>query len=147
MSQRSLSIVSLCCVAVIASAWLARTPSHAADDEKAELNKQIHALLEQRRDTLKERFEVVTALHQKGINSSQDIAQAAEELLQAKLALATDRDERIAIAKERVENFRRGEAVVESLFARAEASRSQKLKATATRQQAEIDLLREQLGK
>ncbi len=147
MSQRSLSIVSLCCVAVIASAWLALTPSHAADDEKAELNKQIHALLEQRRDTLKERFEVVTALHQKGINSSQDIAQAAEELLQAKLALATDRDERIAIAKERVENFRRGETVVESLFARAEASRSQKLKATATRQQAEIDLLREQLGK
>lgn len=147
MSQRSLSIVSLCCVAVTASAWLALTPSHAADDEKAELNKQIHALLEQRRDTLKERFEVVTALHQKGINSSQDIAQAAEELLQAKLALATDRDERIAIAKERVENFRRGEAVVESLFARAEVSRSQKLKATATRQQAEIDLLREQLGK
>jgi hypothetical protein len=146
MSRKSLSIVSLCGMVVLLSAWLALAPSQAADDEKAEVKKQIHAMLEQRQNTLKERFEVVTALHKQGALSSQDITQANEDLLQAKLALATERDERIAIAKQRVENFRQSEAIVDSLFRRAEASQVEKLLVTAARQQAEIDLLRERLG-
>lgn len=144
MSQRSVSIVSLCGVAVLSMTWLALTPSR-ADDEKADLNQQITALLEQRRDTLKERFEVLTALRKQGISNFHDVIQASEDLAHAKLELASGKDERITISKERVENLRRGEEIVTALVARSAASHGDKLKATAARQQAEIDLLREQL--
>jgi len=146
MSKRSLFLAFLCCAVVLSSAWLALTPSRAGDDDKAELNKQLTALLEQRCETLKQRLEYVAALETQDQNRFHDRILAKDELLQAKLALATSRDERIALAKERVNNLREREDFIVARSQVGVGDKQTELVSRAARQQAEIDLLREQLG-
>lgn len=146
MFKRILCLALLCCAGALSITWFARTPSRAADDAKADFDKQITALMEQRRDTLKQRLEYVTALEHVDPKHFNDRILANDEFLQAKLALATSREERIAIAKERVENLREREESVVAHLKAGLGGPDIELVARAARQQAQIELLREQRG-
>jgi hypothetical protein len=146
MLKRVLCVVFLCCTGALSIAWFARTPSRAADSDQAEHTKQITALMEQRCDTLKQRLDYITALATVDPSHFHDRILANDEFLQAKLALATSREEEIAIAKDRVKNLREREDLIVARLKTGIGAPDIELAARAARQQAEIDLLREQRG-
>ncbi len=146
MAKRILCLALLCCAGALSITWFARTPSRAADAAKVDFDKQITALMEQRRDTLKQRLEYATARARLDPKHFDDQILANDEFLQAKLALATSREDRIAIAKERVENFREREDYLAAQSKAGLGGPDIELVARAARQQAEIELLREQRG-
>ena len=117
-----------------------------AAPDKPDSSAKIHALLEARRDVLKQRSEAVETQMKHGLlNDFGSLIAARNDLLGAELALASTKDERIALLKKHVANCLEYEKFNQGRFeAGRGATQVDVLSSTAARLEAEIALAREE---
>jgi hypothetical protein len=140
-SKGLLGLLCVCSALCVGLCIATRVPAlgQNADDAAA----TIKARLEQKRDVLKQRLEAFEVLVKSG-NSTPDATLAArDDLLDAELALATDKPQRIAVLERKLDNAKQYESVLTQQRGNGRALLTDSLMATARRLDAEIALLRE----
>jgi hypothetical protein len=105
----------------------------------------MKALLQERRDVLAERVSVLEKRYAGGTTSVRTVLKAKDQLLDAELQLATTKDQRMVLYRKRRDNLRRLEDFVKKLYEGGQCEFERTLSVTASRLQADIDLLREQM--
>lgn len=104
---------------------------------------EIKDLLIQRIEVLQEIVTATKLQHEDALVGLADVVEASNELLLAKLDLASDAPSRIALRKEIVENLRNLEAGMIALHQQGGVPRQEVLRSRAARLEAEILLARE----
>lgn len=134
LKNRMISIVSCFLVTVCVSLAVGTaTP----------VSEKTRALMEERVKTL-EQLVMLTEMHyQAGRVLLDSYLSAENDLLDAKLALASDRKTRIALRRKSVKNLTMIESIVEKRVEAGTASKSDHLRARAGRLEAEIELAQE----
>jgi hypothetical protein len=133
------------CIAIAALtfvAWIATNESDAQQDIKNPDATKIEQLLQQRHEALEQRYDALMQRHDNGTLHSMHVIPAFDDLLKAKLELASTKREKIEICNQRIENLRKGEEIAEALNKVGTGSFEDRMLATAARIQAEIDCLR-----
>ena len=136
--------LSLLLLAVALGVVLCTQDAESQDTPVSSFDEQLNDLLVKRRDTMRKLLDVVTLLYQEGSSDFNKVVSAQSGLLDAKLQLATKKEERIQIYVQQVEVSRSLERLLMQQHASGEASVEQVLASTAAKLQAEIDLLKEQ---
>ena len=103
----------------------------------------IESLLKQRRDILRQMVDMVEDACRQGRRQYADMVRASESLIEAELELTTDKAERIALRKRRLDGMKTLEEIARAQQQVGRAVHSELFAATAARLKAEIDLLRE----
>lgn len=107
---------------------------------------KIRALLEEKRNILKQRLDGIESQYKSGLSSHDTLIAARNDFLDAELAMATDKAQRIVILEKKVTNAQEREKLM--LEARRIGSLTvtpaDALMATADRLDAEIALAREE---
>jgi hypothetical protein len=105
---------------------------------------KLRSLLEQRRDVLKTRVEILDALFTSSRGSREAVTTARNDLLDAEYELATKKTQRIEVLQKKLENAKEYELLMEQRKKDARATQADVLMATALRLGIEVKLLREQ---
>ena len=113
---------------------------------KTDSAQKIQALLLERRDVLKQRLLVLETQLKNGLISALDIVVSARnDLLKAELALATNKQQRVELLRQRLKNFQEFEKYNKERFDAGQGSfETDVLLSQAERIQAQIDLMREE---
>ena len=110
-------------------------------------DKELRALQESRRDTLKEVVAILDQAHQSGTIKVDEVLKANSALLEAELELATSQQERIAIFEKMLEAQTEIESSWSGKVNTGQARMTDLLTATAARIKTEIDLYKAKKGK
>ena len=132
-------------VAVVSFAGLAISGSFTSQNDDASLDKRIHTLLVERRDTLRQRSAALDERFTQGRVVFESVLFARNDLLDAELELASSKAERIAAHEKRLDNYRELEKLMMARHAVGASTTEDGLMAKAARLRAEIELLREQM--
>ena len=135
-------MVAAIAIAVLGG-WLVTNRTGAQQDAVNSQAAKIAKLMHQKHDALQQRYEVIKGRYQDGSVQYDHVAAAYDDVMKARLDLAASRQERLGICKQRVDNLRSLEELVESRVKTGQEPMEHKLLATASRIQAEIDCLRE----
>lgn len=138
------TLLSVLTVLILFSAIVCVASLTNAQNDALRPNDKVHQLLTERRDTLQERRDSIEASFNSGRTESNILIGAELDLLDAKLELATQPNERIAILDKMVSDMKRIEDWARGRFENGTGLRHDVLLAKAARLQAEIDLLRAQ---
>ncbi len=114
-----------------------------AENNAAVPDGKVRQLLTERRDTLQSRLDAVEASFKDGLTDTTVVIAAEIDLLDAKLELANQPADRIAIREGVVASMKRIEDWTGQQFNNGKALQQDLLLAKAERLQAEIELLRE----
>lgn len=139
MSTRSL----IALIIVASLTFYAGALTGAQQPRDAAIEEQLLELLHERHETLEKRLEILHRTHETGNVRLTDFITAQEDLLQAKLQLTTDPEERLQLLQQRVENMRLLEQRARANEESGVGTPSDTLAAMATRLQAQIDLVRD----
>lgn len=121
--------------------------SGAAQAEVSDGNaEKLTSLLQERRDTLRSRVQLVKAMYSGGVRSLRFVIRAENDLLNAELQLESNLAKRIALHEELVANFKKLEGVFSAEVKRAIAEQDEHLAIKAERLEAEIRLIKERAG-
>ena len=131
-----LSITLLVATSFVASSMVFGGNESTSDDGR------LRDLMAQRRDVLQSRVSEVMKLYRNGTAGVEKVFEATQDLLEAKLALASTQQEREVILKSQVDNMEALEQTMEARFKNGNAGASEYLHAKAERLAAEINLLR-----
>lgn len=104
---------------------------------------KVTVLLEERREALKTRLEVIEKLVSVNKSTPEALIAAREDLLNAEIEMATNTSGRVAALEQKVENARRLEEVMQQRKHEAKATEAEVLLAKAARLGVEVELLRE----
>ena len=115
-----------------------------ADDtqDSASHNKEIKALLLERRAVLQEAVRAVERAYHAGQAQLASVTESRRELSQADVGLATTQQERLAVYRRLVEEATALEKATKTQFESGQATQIDLLKSTAARLEAQIDLAR-----
>ena len=113
-------------------------------DKPTDIDKKIVELQKERRDILKERVEALASKHNEGQIQVMQVIHARDDLYQAELDLVALPKERTELSKLRLQNMKHLENVTTQRYANGVGPLEDKLVATASRIQAEIDYLNEE---
>ncbi|MGN6135809.1 MAG: hypothetical protein ACTHOU_15080 [Aureliella sp.] len=105
---------------------------------------KLKVLLQERCDILQRRVDTVQALVASGRAGPETVVAARGDLLDAQLALATDKAQKIEVLERKVDNAKQYEQLKQKGFEAAQSGYPEALLATAQRLEAEIELLRQQ---
>ena len=111
-----------------------------------ELLQQRHDALERRHEAIKRRYDNRAITYEHVLSALDDLLQAKDALYQAKLPPASLKQERLALCKTRINNFRYMEELREAQVKTGAVPVEEGYAATAARIQAEIDCLRIETG-
>jgi hypothetical protein len=112
-------------------------------DKPLDVEKKIVELQKQRRDILKERVSALQSMRDEGQIQVIQVIHARDDLYLAELDLVSLPKERAKLSKLRLQNMEELEKVTAQRYANGVGPLDEKLVATASRIQAEIDLLNE----
>ena len=141
MQVRSL----VCLIVVLSIACAAGSFTIAQQATGSDSGAALNELLTKRRDTLKERADVLEQMYTDGSVSLTTILAGRDQLLDAELQLVKTKEQRLTLYQKRLDNMRALEDTVKKRYEAGQSTLESKLSATAARLQAEIDPLREQL--
>ena len=120
---------------------LAQLPALGQNSDAAKA--QIRALLEEKRNVLKERAEAFDFLVSSG-RSTHDAALAARvDLLDAEIALTSDKSQRIKLLERKLATTKEGESATNLRLHNASVPPTEALMSTVRRLDAEVELIRE----
>ena len=122
---------------------LCNQPAESQDQQQAAPDNRINSLLAERRETLRQLVDAITARYTAGHRTLDNVIHARNGLLDAELEMAKTSAERIQIHEDRVQNFRALENAVKQRHKAGQATIDEMLVAKAARLEAEIELLRE----
>lgn len=105
--------------------------------------KQLEALLAERRDVLKQRLDAFESLEHFPQGSFESTIDARDDYLDAELELTSDKNKRVAILQQKLENAKKRETLIDTRAQGGQALKTDALKATARRLDVEIALVRE----
>lgn len=145
--MKTIATICLFSLAVLLGFLLCSQPAESQDAPQVSTDAKINKLLVERRDTLRQLLDAVTARHRVGQATINQVLRAQSGLLHAELQLANTREDRVRIREERLKTARELESVSKHQYEAAAAPRDSWLEAKAGRLQAEIDLLREQAAR
>jgi outer membrane protein TolC len=128
-------------VTTTAVVWTQQSDAGASADDETPVLKE---LLTQRRDTLQRLLELRSEQFRSGQGSYRDVQDVVNELIDAKLQLATDHTARINLLQEHVKSLRKFEEATESLVKVGQGSQADVLVAQAARLKAQIRLVQEE---
>jgi hypothetical protein len=131
-------VVALLCVV---SCCIVRVPLLGQDADSAK--SKLTSLLEERRDVLKARVEMVEKLASMAKSTPEELIAARDDLFDAEYELATGSEQRIAALQQKLENARQLEAVMRERKNDAKGTEIEVLMAKAGRIGVEVKLLRE----
>lgn len=135
-NRAAASFLAIGCLLV----WLGVAASQATTEKPA--NEQLHDLLVERRDVMKDRLELVKQLFSKTRTDYEEVLAATDDLLACELELASTSAERVEVLQNRLNVAQELESTVETRVRAALVSTAELYAAKAARLQAEIDLLR-----
>jgi hypothetical protein len=135
--------ISAVIFALLSLGWIVSTSTFAQTDERDATHAKLQTLLRDRNNTLQERVDALKSMRKSGSVEYDRLASAIDELLLAKLEVASTDAERIALCRQRIDNLRANEEFAALRFEQGSGSLDKKLIATARRLQAEIDCVRE----
>jgi outer membrane protein TolC len=115
-------------------------------EPKQDRSAERTALLEERRDVLKQLVEIHRRHVQKGVADASILFRPKQRLLEAELELAPTAADRVRIYERLVEHLAAIEESLKKSMAVGMRTESEYLEAKAERLQAQADLLREQSG-
>ena len=141
MQARSL----LYLIVVLSIACVAGSFTIAQQATESDSHAALNELLTKRRDTLKQRVDVLEQMHADGSLSLTAVLAGRDQLLDAELQLAKTKEQRLTLYQKRLDNMRALEDMVKKRYEAGQITLDSTLSARAARLQAEIDLLREQL--
>jgi len=148
--SRSLRVVLIAFVFIAASAVFLigekRTTLRAAQAAGEATQERLRELLLERKQLLEKRVEDMKVFVDAGRVSGPEYAKAKEAALLAGLDLCDTKAERIEIRKEIVEIYKVAEALAKRRADTGRATQSELGEAKFTRLEAEINLLKEELG-
>jgi hypothetical protein len=132
-----IAVAILCAV----SCFTVRFPVLAQDSDS---NKsKVNSLLEERRDALNRRVEIVGHFVDNGKSTFEALIAARYDLLEAERELAVDSDQRIAVLRRKLDNAKQLESLMQKRKEDAKGTEVEVLAAKAGRLSVEIELLRE----
>lgn len=131
-------------VAAILSVGLVLATRYSMSAQDAGKDKsKIMLLLEERRDTLQVRVEMVKKLADATRSTPEALIAAHEDLINAEIEMATNSKERVAAFQRKIENAKEFENVMEQRNRDGKGTGADVLMAKAARLGAEIELQRE----
>lgn len=131
-------------VAAILSVGLVLATRYSMSAQDAGKDKsKIMLLLEERRDTLQVRVEMVKKLADATRSTPEALIAAHEDLINAEIEMATNSKERVAAFQRKIENAKEFENVMEQRNRDGKGTGADVLMAKAVRLGAEIELQRE----
>ena len=125
----------------VASYFTVRFPLFGQDSDSAK--SKLTSLLEERRDVLKARVEMLERLAAIARSTPEALIAARDDLLAAEYELATGSDQRIGVLQQKLENARQLESVMQQRKRDAKGTEVEVLTAKAGRLGVEIELLKE----
>ena len=140
--KRRFQILIAAAISVGVLAW----PVAGGEAKETNQSQKLEELLKERRDTLQQLVEVVTAEYRHGTTGFESVARATDQLIDAELELAKNPEGRIAILQRRVELMKGLFAVVDMRLKNGQVTKAQVLAAQATLLKSRIQLIREQAG-
>ena len=144
MTRRRVFFLLLSCAAILGITFSESLRRPAVGQAPTAQSSKIRTLLEKKRDVLKQRVDSVEGAFQLARGSYDAVMMARNDLLDAELALATDKAQRITILEKKVENAKASEEIAQSARNSGQMQPADVLAATAHRIDSEIALLREQ---
>ena len=141
--KRTTTFIALLAIAGMIGAAVAG--AQRSDDDERRIP-QIDTLQNEYLQTLREREMLVRAAFQSGNTGLQDVIEASNDLIEAKLEFARTAEQRMALLRQRVENLRKLEETIHQYVELGQTGREDLLLARAQRMKAEIELLRAQSG-
>lgn len=105
---------------------------------------KLTSLLQERRDVLKTRVEMVEHLTKIAVSAPEALVAARHDLLDAEYELATSSQQRIGVLQQKLENAKQFEAIMQQRKLAAKGTEADVLLAKARRLGVEINLLKEQ---
>ena len=141
--MKSAVISSLCVVVASLAVLLSSQTAGSQDKKPTSPENKINSLLVERRDTLRQLVDSVTAQYKAGRTTLDNVIRARNGLLDAELEIAKTKTERIRIHEERVKNFRDLENAIKRRYTVGKGTYEEMLTAKAARLKSEIELLRE----
>ena len=142
MRTRAQFLIAASVIAVAVVAW----PIAGGETTDATQGQKIEELLKERRDTLQQLVDVVTAEYRQGTTGFESVARATDQLIEAELDLAKDAETRITILQRRLELMKSLFSMVEARFESGQVTQAQVLAAKAALLESRIHLAREQAG-
>ncbi len=124
--------------------WLAMNSFQTFGQDNKSSETTLASLIEQRRDVLAQRVEVLEALVGSARGTPEDLIAARDDLLAAEYESATSKAQRIDVLQRKLANAKQYELVMEQRKNDARGSQADVLMATARRLGVKIELLREQ---
>ena len=140
MRTRSQFLIAASVIAVAVLAW----PIAGGETTDANQAQKIEELLKERRDTLQQLVEVVTAEYRQGVSGFEPVVRATDQLIDVELELAKNAKGRITILQRRVELMKSLFSMVEARFKAGQVTQAQVLAAQAALLESRIHLAREQ---
>ncbi len=141
LKKRIFGVVFSICLLCIGVSIFARGPVVAQDTDAN--GAKIRSLMEERRAVLQHRVEATQEMTNDARGNPLDVIAARSDLLDAELAMASNKEQRIDVLQRKLENAKQYEAFMEEQLQRASGDLPDALRATARRLQTEIDLLKE----
>lgn len=138
------SRICIVLVAVLTASLFFAAFNGVAQEEPARIQKKIVELKMKRRDTLKQRVEVLQTRTDSGELEITTVIRARDDLYHAELELVTEKAKRVKLSQQRFENLIGLEKATALRYTNGVGPIEDKLVATAARLQAEIDFLSEQ---
>lgn len=139
--QRKLSILVMLSIICAMPCMAFFVPLFAQDSDTVQ--SKLRALLEERRETLKTRVELIEKHVAMAGSSPESLIAARGDLLDAELELAITSHDRIAVLRRKLDNAKQLESLMQERKLAAKATEAGVLMAKADRLRVEIDLLRE----
>lgn len=141
--MKSAVISSLCVVVASLGVMLSSQTAGSQDEKPTSPENKINSLMVERRDTLRQLVDSVTAQYKAGRTTLDNVIRARNGLLDAELEIAKTKTERIRIHEERVKNFRDLENAIKQRYTVGKGTHEEMLTAKAARLKSEIEFLRE----
>jgi hypothetical protein len=134
-------VFAIAMVCVVAC-FVARFPALGQDSDSAK--SKLTSLLEERRDVLKTRVDMMERLAKIARSTPEEVIAARDGLYDAEYELATNSEQRLNVLQQKLENAKQLELVMQQHKRDAKANETHVLSAKASRLGIEIKILREQ---